>query len=136
MGMAWLMLFGPAVEHATYVFLAAPLAWAVVQRDEWPSGRGLIGSAAVLVLVLGWGALARAAEDSWPAGGSLLVAALPLGSALFTLWLVGYGAAGTTAFVPGPTEAADSHAPSHEWHTPAPGPRASGNRRGRSLPVP
>ena len=32
MGLAWLMLFGPAVEHATYGFLAPVLAWAVVQH--------------------------------------------------------------------------------------------------------
>ncbi len=90
-GMAWLMLFGPAVEHATYVFLAAPLAWAVVQRWEWPAGRRLIQAAAVLVLGLGWGALARVAREPWP-GGELLVAALPVGTGLFTLWLLGYAA--------------------------------------------
>jgi hypothetical protein len=91
-GMAWLMLFGPAIEHATYVFLAAPLAWAVVQREEWPRGRLLLGTAAVLVLALGWGALSRMAMGAWPEGGGLLVAALPLGTALFILWLVGYAA--------------------------------------------
>jgi hypothetical protein len=40
MGLAWLMLFGPAVEHATYVFLAPPLLWALLERRAWPLGRG------------------------------------------------------------------------------------------------
>jgi hypothetical protein len=92
-GMAWLMLFGPAIEHATYVFLAPSLAWAVIQREEWSHGRLLIGTAAVLVLVLGWGALSRQATAAWPSGGSLLLIALPVGTALFLLWLVGYATA-------------------------------------------
>jgi hypothetical protein len=91
-GMAWLMLFGPAIEHATYVFLAPMLAWAVVQREEWPRGRLLIGAASVLILVLGWGAVSRQASVAWPAGGPLLVAALPVGTGLFLLWLTGYAA--------------------------------------------
>jgi hypothetical protein len=92
-GMAWLMLFGPAVEHATYVFLAPMLAWAVVQREEWPGGRLLIGTASVLILLLGWGAVSRQAAVAWPAVGPLLVAALPVGTGLFLLWLAGYAAA-------------------------------------------
>jgi hypothetical protein len=118
-GMAWLMLFGPAIEHATYVFLAAPLAWAVVQRSEWPAGRGVIAAAAVFILVLGWGAVARAAEDPWPGGGSLLVASLPLGTALFTLWLAGYA----VACRPGPLRpvltSTDEDARPLDWDDPA-----------------
>ncbi len=89
-GLAWLMLFGPAVEHATYVFLTPALVWAVVQREVWPRGRGLLLAAFVLVMGLGWGAVGRLATEAWPAGGPLLLAALPLGSALFALWLAGY----------------------------------------------
>jgi hypothetical protein len=89
-GLAWLMLFGPAVEHATYVFLAPALMWAVVQREMWGRGRGLVLAAFALVMLLGWGAVARAVMNVWPAGGPLLLAALPLGSALFVLWLAGY----------------------------------------------
>jgi hypothetical protein len=92
-GMAWLMLFGPAVEHATYVFLAPPLAWAVVQREAWARGRALLGAASFLVLVLGWGAVSRQVAGVWPPAGELLLAALPAGTALFALWLVGYAAA-------------------------------------------
>jgi hypothetical protein len=92
-GMAWLMLFGPAVEHATYVFLAPALAWAVVQAEAWEGGRLLLGAAAALVLLLGWGAVSRQAMVAWPAAGPLLVAALPVGTALFALWLCGYASA-------------------------------------------
>ncbi len=130
-GLAWLMLFGPAVEHATYVFLAPPLVWAVVQREVWPRGRGLILAAFGLVMVLGWGMVARVAREAWPAGGPLLLAALPLGSALFLLWLAGYalscGSRKDRAAmllwekIPGPDE----------W-APAPEPSRSSRRRPRS----
>lgn len=89
-GIAWLMLFGPAVEHATYVFLAPALAWAVVHRDDWQRGRYLVIASAALVLVLGWGALARAVIRLTPGAGSLILAVLPLGTALFAAWLWGY----------------------------------------------
>jgi hypothetical protein len=86
MGAAWLMLFGPAVEHATYAFLAPSLGWAVLQREAWPRGRWLIGAAFVLIAVLGWDDLTRGLVGDLP----LLAVPLPLGTLLFTLWLVGY----------------------------------------------
>jgi hypothetical protein len=86
MGMAWLMLFGPAVEHATYAFLAPSLAWAVLQRDSWPRGHWLMIAAVVLIAVLGWGALTQPLLGDVP----LLAVSLPLGSALFIVWLIGY----------------------------------------------
>ena len=58
MGVAWLMLFGPAVEHAGYVFLTPVLAWALLERDGFRQGRGLIVSSFVLVMALGWDAIA------------------------------------------------------------------------------
>src|SRR5262249_27276115 len=79
-GCAWLLLFGPAAEHATFAFLAAPLAW--------PRGRWLIGAAGALILVLGWGGLVRPWADDVP----LLLAALPVGTGLFTAWLIGWAA--------------------------------------------
>ncbi|HWG41494.1 MAG TPA: glycosyltransferase family 87 protein [Gemmataceae bacterium] len=85
MGLAWLMLFGPAVEHATYVFLTPPLAWAVLERRAWPLGRGLIVAAFVLIMILGWGAVSRLLW-MWP----VLLTTLPAGTALFALWLIGY----------------------------------------------
>jgi hypothetical protein len=85
MGLAWLMLFGPAVEHATYVFLTPPLIWALLERRAWPRGQGLILTAFALIMVLGWGAVTRLLPD-WP----ILLTALPAGTALFALWLLGY----------------------------------------------
>jgi hypothetical protein len=85
-GCAWLMLFGPAVEHATYVFLAPMLAWAALDGQAWPAGRWLLGAALVLVLLLSWGALTQPLLGWAPP----LSAALPAGTALFSLWLVGY----------------------------------------------
>jgi alpha-1,2-mannosyltransferase len=92
MGLAWLMLFGPAVEHATYVFLAPPLIWAVLERRAWPHGRGLIWASFTLIMVLGWGAVTRALAPEWP----VVLTALPAGTTLFALWLLGYaGSCGT-----------------------------------------
>ncbi len=93
MGLTWLMLFGPAIEHATYVFLAPPLIWALLERDAWPRGRGLVWLAFALVMVLGWGAIARAVTPLSP----LILTALPVGSALFALWLLGYAASRPSA---------------------------------------
>jgi hypothetical protein len=86
LGATWSMLLGPAVEMPTYVFLAPLLAWAVVQREAWPSGRRLIEVAVVLVLVLGWRSLTRPLWDMVP----WLVLALPLGSTLFLVWIIGF----------------------------------------------
>jgi hypothetical protein len=86
MGLAWLMLFGPAVEHATYVFLAPPLLWAFLEPRAWPHGRGLIWASFTLIMVLGWGAVTRLLLPNWP----IVLTALPAGSALFALWLIGY----------------------------------------------
>jgi hypothetical protein len=84
-GLAWLMVFGPAVEHATHVFLAPVLAGALLDR-AWPRGRPVITAAAVLILLLGWGALTRPLMDTMP----VLLTTLPVGAALFALWLVAY----------------------------------------------
>ena len=86
MGLAWLMLFGPAIEHATYVFLAPPLLWALLERRAWPHGRGLIWASFTLIMVLGWGAVTRLLAPHWP----IVLTALPAGTALFALWLIGY----------------------------------------------
>ena len=83
-GMAWLMLFGPAVEHASYVFLAPVLCWAILESRRNAGRRVLIGAAFALVMVLGWGSLTRPLLDTVPA----LLAALPVGTALFAGWLV------------------------------------------------
>jgi hypothetical protein len=76
MGMAWVMLFGPSVEHSTYVFLAPSLAWGFLDSQAWPRGRWLFAPAFWLIAALGW-------EPSF-------LIALPLGTTLFALWLFGY----------------------------------------------
>ncbi len=86
MGLAWLMLFGPAVEHATYVFLAPPLLWALLEPNAWPNGRGLIWASFTFIMVLGWGAVTRMLLPAWP----IVLTALPAGTALFAVWLIGY----------------------------------------------
>ncbi len=85
MGLAWLMLFGPAVEHATYVFLTPVLNWALLQRDGWRRGRWLIGAAFVLVMFLPWGVTPTVMEAA-----PILLTVLPVGTALFTFWLICY----------------------------------------------
>ena len=86
MGTAWVMLFGPATEYATYVFLAPMLNWAVLQRGADAASRCLILTAVVLVELLGWDAVSRSLEAAAP----VLLTALPIGTTLFTLWLIGY----------------------------------------------
>ena len=89
LGSVWLMVFGPASEHATYVFLAPSLAWALLDTAAWPRGRWLIVTAGVLILVLGWGALARSVESA------VLLTALPVGALLFAVWIVCYSFVGS-----------------------------------------
>jgi hypothetical protein len=90
MGCAWLMLFGPAVEHSTYVFLAAPLSWALLAGHEWRGGRWLIATAFLLVMVLGWGTLTTPVAAALPVIEPGIYLALPVGTALFIVWLIGF----------------------------------------------
>jgi hypothetical protein len=86
-GLAWLLLFGPATEHATYVLLAPALCWALVQRDVSPHlwRRRLIELAAVLILIFGWGAIGiTVAGETWG------LVPLPIGCVLFVIALVGF----------------------------------------------
>jgi hypothetical protein len=84
LGSAWKLLFGPAVEHATYVFLAPWLSWALLEPGARGHERLLASLAGVLVLVLGWGTLTAPLLEALP----ILLAALPLGTVSFILWLV------------------------------------------------
>ena len=101
LGTAWLMLFGPAVEHPTYTFLAPSLAWALLDWDAWPRGRWLIVTAFALVAVVGWEPLVHPLLARLP----LLLAALPVGTALFAVWLIGYARmpVGESILLPRPT---------------------------------
>ena len=82
MTMVWLMLFGPAVEQMTYTFLAPSLAWALLERR----GRWLSAGAFVLIALLGWDPLIH----SWIDRAPVLLAALPAGTVLFVVWLIGW----------------------------------------------
>src|SRR5262249_49342111 len=61
------------------------LVWAWLERDTWSRGRWLIAAAAVLILVLGWGAVTRPLLSVAP----IVLAALPVGTTLFIVWLFG-----------------------------------------------
>jgi Glycosyltransferase family 87 len=78
-GAAWLMLFGPAIEYPTYVFLAPFLALAVVDPDSRTASRVPAGAASVLILTLGWGALSLPLVPVFPA----VLITLPAGTVLF-----------------------------------------------------
>jgi hypothetical protein len=89
-GLAWLMLFGPAVEHATYAFLTPVLNWALLEQEAARRGRWLCIAAFVLVMFLGWEAVA-----TWlPALAPALLTALPIGTTLFACWLIVYAPQG------------------------------------------
>lgn len=82
MGTCWLMLFGPATEHPTYVFLAPFLAWALTLRNT--SYRWLLILSGVFILVLGW----RAVTASFWNVAPWLILTLPVGTLCFTIWLM------------------------------------------------
>lgn len=84
MASAWLMLFGPATEHPTYVFLSPFLAWAIMDRNRYPRWNALIVTSAVLILVLGW----RALTVDWWEFFPWFILALPLGTITFAGWFL------------------------------------------------
>jgi hypothetical protein len=88
MGLAWLMLFGPAVEFPTYIMLTPLVAWAALEAHACRQGRWLATSALMSVLVLPWGPL-----TDWLLGTHLQLAALPIGTILFATWVIRFAAA-------------------------------------------
>jgi hypothetical protein len=80
-GSAWILLFGPAVEFPTYVFLAPLLAAAVVDGDAPVLSRSLAIAATGLILTFGWGATSLTLAAAWPC----VLTALPVGTALFAV---------------------------------------------------
>jgi hypothetical protein len=75
--LAWLMLFGPAMEHAGYAFLAPVLAWTLVDRTLPKPSRILFFCAGMFILAV-----------APLSSGLLRLAALPLGSVTFFLGLL------------------------------------------------
>jgi len=83
-GIAYLLLFGPAVESAGYVMLAPLAAWAVLESLEARRGRLLAGATFVLSTVFTFGA----AEGALAGAAPVVTAALPAGTLLFVAWLL------------------------------------------------
>jgi hypothetical protein len=81
MGLAWLMLFGPAVEAPTYVMLAPFVIWAALAYRQ---GRWLAMAALACFVLLSWRQLAK----DWPLAAQMQLAVLPVGTILFAAWLV------------------------------------------------
>jgi len=77
------MLFGPAVESPTYVFLAPFLAAMAVDRNVRPESRGLAVGACALILSFGFGAISLRLTAWFPP----VLVALPLGTALYAIGL-------------------------------------------------
>jgi hypothetical protein len=86
LGMAWMMLFGPAVEHTTFVFLAPSLAWAMLQRETELRWLWLPLTAFALIAILGWDPLTGSLLKRLP----LMAISLPLGAVLFMIWQIRY----------------------------------------------
>ncbi|MFO0973827.1 MAG: glycosyltransferase 87 family protein [Phycisphaerae bacterium] len=95
LGTAWLMLFGPAVEFNTFVIAAPALAWSVASAFRARRGRAWVATAAMLIMVLGPGAVERALTTP------LARLALPIGAAMWLGWLMrARGAAAALRAIP------------------------------------
>ena len=86
MGSAYLMAFGPSVEHATYVVLAPTVSWALLRAAECRAGRAWAGLVFALTMVLGTELFERPLMVRYP----IVTAVLPAGSLLFAGWLARY----------------------------------------------
>lgn len=100
MGCVWLMLFGPAIEFATYAILAPVGAWAVVESVDRKKLRSLALAAFLLTSVFGFGAIERSLARLFPPA----VLALPLGSLLLAVWLWASAADPLNKASPEPTQ--------------------------------
>jgi len=87
LGTCWMLLFGPAIEHPTYLLAAPWLGWALVCASEagpWRSSglaAGLCG--ALLIFVAG----GLKANPLFPP----LSASMPIAMVLLSVWLVAWG---------------------------------------------
>lgn len=87
MGVTYLMIFGPATESSTYAWLAPFAAWGLLESLERRLWRPVMVPAFLLTGLGTFGAVERTLGALLP-GAQLM---LPVGSALFALWLVLYG---------------------------------------------
>lgn len=82
LGMSWMMILGPAIEFPSYGLLAPFLAWACT-REKSPR-QALLRLGAFFILVMGWKEFQAPIAKTLP----VVLASLPIGSILFTAWLV------------------------------------------------
>ena len=87
LGTCWMMLFGPAIEHPTYLLAAPWLAWCLVSHQEGGSYSylGWLAGLAGSVLIFFAGGLQ--ANSFFPP----LSASMPIAMLLLTGWLVAWG---------------------------------------------
>jgi len=84
--LGWQLLFGPGSERLTYLILAPAASWAVLAAFEQRRLRTLGVAAWLLSGVLGTGAVERAILPYFPAAPIIM----PLGAALFLVWVVAF----------------------------------------------
>jgi hypothetical protein len=85
-GLAYLMLFGPAVEAPTYAIAAPLMAWALIESVDTRFARPLTVLGVATIALLGSGDVQRAVG----AHVRFVTAALPMGTAMIALWLILY----------------------------------------------
>lgn len=83
---SWQLLFGPGSERLTYLILAPSASWAVLASWQARRLRFLAVSAWLMLGGLGTGGFERAVVSVLP----IAPAILPLGGAVFVLWLVSW----------------------------------------------
>jgi hypothetical protein len=88
LGMAYVMMFGPAVERPTLALFGVFSSWAVMESLDLPRARWLGIGGYVCSTVLSWGLCQRLTQNRWP----IFMAALPVGAFLILVWTVLYAA--------------------------------------------
>lgn len=98
MGITYLMLFGPAVEFATYPVMAPISAWVLFEAVDRRRGRWLAWAAYGLMAVFSFGAVERLLAPALPFAPAML----PLSTLLVACWLVRHAARPEAAANPPP----------------------------------
>jgi alpha-1,2-mannosyltransferase len=83
---AWQMVFGPATEGNTFGVIGPMIAWAMVTAWVQPWRRGWMSISFLLTDVLALDQVERTLMPNVP----WILAAHPIGAAMFAIWLVGY----------------------------------------------
>lgn len=90
LGLAWLMVFGPATELPTYGLIAPMFCWAFIQQSSrvgkttFKGQPYLLRVALALVLIISWRELTIYLTPIFPP----ILAAAPLGTLIFAIWLI------------------------------------------------